>query len=83
MIDEAATQPAKPTPVQHTVVPYALTPEKQQNFCYWIGRGVFIEPAAERAGLSRSSVWRWLKQGKKDIKEGRRDTPCASLVGDV
>jgi len=84
MIDEATTQPAKPAPVQpHTVVPSALTTEKQQNFCYWIARGVFIEPAAERAGLGKRSVWRWLKQGKKDIRGRREDTPCALLVADV
>ena len=84
MIDDAATAPKMaPIPADRVMVPYALTEDKQATFCYWISRGVFIEPAAERALLGRTSVWRWLKQGKKDIREGRRDTPCALLVGDV
>jgi hypothetical protein len=83
MIDDSTTEAAKPPPVNHVIIPFALTEEKSQQFCYWVSRGIFIEPAAERVGLGKSSVWRWLKQGKKDIREGRRDTPLAAFVRDV
>ena len=50
--------------------PIKLNEDKMQQICKWLTAGHFIEQAASLSGVSPSSIYNWLSQGKRDIDEG-------------
>ena len=54
--------------------PSKLTPELQESICKTLGAGVDVETAALREGISRSTIYNWMKWGR----EGQE--PYASFV---
>jgi len=46
--------------------PVKLTPEVQEDICAAIRAGNYIEPSAIRAGVSKSTLYSWLKKGKTE-----------------
>jgi transposase len=50
--------------------PSKLNEEKMQTICNWLTAGHFIEQAASLSGVSPSSIYNWLAQGKSDQQEG-------------
>jgi len=50
--------------------PIKLNEDKMQQICKWLTAGHFIEQAASLSGVSPSSIYNWLSQGKQDIDEG-------------
>ena len=51
------------------VRPSKLNEEKMQTICNWLTAGHFIEQAS-LSGVSPSSIYNWLAQGKSDQQEG-------------
>jgi predicted DNA-binding transcriptional regulator AlpA len=49
--------------------PSKLETQRTTRFLEEVRRGLSLEAAAGRAGLNRSTVWRWVAQGK-DAKQG-------------
>tara|TARA_R100001509_G_scaffold92665_2_gene53569 strand:+ start:44 stop:439 length:396 start_codon:yes stop_codon:yes gene_type:complete len=52
--------------------PIKLNEQKMQEICKWLTAGHFIEQAASLAGVSASSIYNWLSQGKTDQAEGNQ-----------
>ena len=52
--------------------PIKLHEQKMQEICKWLTAGHFIEQAASLAGVSSSSIYNWLSQGKTDQAEGNQ-----------
>lgn len=50
--------------------PIILNEQKMQEICKWLTAGHFIEQAASLAGVSSSSIYNWLSQGKDDQNNG-------------
>ena len=50
--------------------PIILNEQKMQEICKWLTAGHFIEQAASLAGVSSSSIYNWLSQGKDDQNKG-------------
>ena len=66
--------------------PVKLTPEVQEDICAAIRAGNYIEPSAIRAGVSKSTLYSWLKKGKTEadrvdraVSVGRRAKVTAKL----
>jgi transposase len=66
--------------------PVKLTPEVQEDICAAIRAGNYIEPSAIRAGVSKSTLYSWLKKGKTEadrvdraVAVGRRAKVTAKL----
>lgn len=57
--------------------PSKLTAELTKNICKWLNHGMFIEDAARMVGIHKSTLYRWIEQGRKD-----RDEEITSLYGD-
>lgn len=52
--------------------PVKLTPELQEEICKAISAGNYIEPSAARAGVSKSSLYSWLKRAGVELDRVRR-----------
>lgn len=50
--------------------PIILNEQKMQEICKWLTAGHFIEQAASLAGVSSSSIYNWLSQGKDNQNKG-------------
>ena len=57
--------------------PSKLTAELTKNICKWLNHGMFIEDAARMVGIHKSTLYRWIEQGRKD-----REEEITSLYGD-
>ena len=57
--------------------PSKLTAEVTKNIQNWLRMGYFVEDAARMAGVSKSTLYRWLEKGKED-----RDQEIESLHAD-
>lgn len=53
--------------------PTKLTPELQNEICRVIRAGNYIETASAYAGISKDTLYRWLKQGKRAKRGKYRD----------
>jgi len=53
--------------------PSKLTPELTQQFCDALRRCWHIETAADMTGISRRSVYSWIKKGKQEGEGVHRD----------
>ena len=55
--------------------PTDLTPEVQETICEAIQAGNYLEPSAALAGVSKSTVYKWIKRGaaeKKRLSKSKR-----------
>jgi transposase-like protein len=51
-----------------------LTPEVQKRVCdALVAGGAYIETAAAFAGIARSTLYNWLKQGRADAEKGKEN----------
>ena len=50
------------------MAPSKLTPEIQTQICNAIGNGLPVELTAELVGLSKATIYQWLRFAKKKIQ---------------
>lgn len=48
-----------------------MTVDVQSQICAALQRGNYIETSAAFAGINKSTLFMWLKQGRKDIEDGK------------
>jgi hypothetical protein len=48
--------------------PPKLTPELQENIIHYLRFGNFLETAAAFNGVDRTTLWRWITRGKREIQ---------------
>lgn len=53
--------------------PSKITPELQAELIKWLNAGNYIETAAHLAGVSKQTVYAWLKKGQKQSRGQFRD----------
>lgn len=53
--------------------PTKLTPEKQEEIIKYLRAGNYVETAAAYAGLSKASVYNWLRRGRREIERVEDD----------
>ena len=58
--------------------PSKLTAELIKNIQNWLRMGYFVEDAARMAGVHKSTLYRWLEQGKED-REAENDSIYAEF----
>jgi transposase len=58
--------------------PTKLTPERQQKFIDALSAGNYLEVAAHYAGISHTTFYRWMEQGKEQ-SSGQYHEFCAAV----
>lgn len=53
--------------------PTKLTPEKQEEIVKYLRAGNYVETAAAYAGLSKASVYNWMRRGRREIERVEDD----------